>query len=159
MPRTSAGLLLHRTRDGQVEVLLVHPGGPFWANKDLGAWSIPKGEHGPDDDPQACAEREFAEELGSAPPPADPGHDIDLGTVRQSGGKVVRAFARAGDLDADAITSNAFEVEWPPRSGRRQSFPEVDRAAWFALDEAYERINAAQAALLDRLADALGAAR
>ncbi|HRW38379.1 MAG TPA: NUDIX domain-containing protein [Aquihabitans sp.] len=156
MARTSAGLLLHRRRDGHLEVLLVHPGGPFWAKKDLGAWSIPKGEHGPDDDELACAEREFAEELGSRPPPARPGHDLDLGTIRQSGGKVVRAFAREGDLDADAIVSNEFEVEWPPRSGRRQVFPEVDRAGWFTLDEARDRINAAQAAFLERLAHGLG---
>jgi predicted NUDIX family NTP pyrophosphohydrolase len=158
MARTSAGLLLHRTGPDGLEVLLVHPGGPFWAKKDLGAWSIPKGEHGPDDDPLATAEREFAEELGS-PPPARSDADLDLGTIRQSGGKVVHGFARAGDLDADAITSNAFECEWPPRSGRMQTFPEVDRAAWFALAEARERINAAQAELLERLQAELDAQR
>lgn len=154
MARTSAGLLLHRRVDGRLQVLLVHPGGPFWAKKDLGAWSIPKGEHGPDEDPLACAEREFAEELGTDPPAAGAG-DLDLGEVKQSGGKVVRAFARAGDLDPATIVSNTFEQEWPPRSGKRQAFPEVDRAEWFELDEAKERINAAQAALVDRLAEAL----
>jgi predicted NUDIX family NTP pyrophosphohydrolase len=147
--RRSAGILLHRRRDAAgLEVLLVHPGGPFWAKKDAGAWSIPKGEHDDGEDAQACAVREFAEETGSAPAP---GELRDLGEVRQRGGKVVRAWALAGDLDAEAIRSNTFEVEWPPRSGRRQTFPEVDRAAWFGLDEARERINPAQAAFLDRL--------
>ncbi len=155
MARTSAGLLLHRTRGGRIEVLLVHPGGPFWAKKDAGAWSIPKGEHGPDEDPLTCAEREFAEELGSPPPAAAPSGDHDLGTVKQSGGKVVRAFARRGDLDPTAIESNTFEQEWPPRSGRLQTFPEVDRAEWFDLASAAERINPAQAAFLDRLAAAI----
>jgi predicted NUDIX family NTP pyrophosphohydrolase len=153
MPKTSAGIVLHRRREGRTEVLLVHPGGPFWAKKDLGAWSIPKGEHGPDDDPVACAEREFAEELGSPPPPGD--DQLDLGAIRQSGGKVVHGYARSGDLDETAISSNEFTCEWPPRSGRQQTFPEVDRAAWFALDEARERINASQAELLDRLEEAL----
>lgn len=153
MPTTSAGIVLHRRRRDRVEVLLVHPGGPFWAKKDLGAWSIPKGEHDLDDDPVACAEREFAEELGSPPPSAT--DQIDLGEVRQRGGKVVRAWARAGDLDETQITSNEFTCEWPPRSGRQQSFPEVDRAAWFPLGEARERINASQAELLDRLEAAL----
>jgi predicted NUDIX family NTP pyrophosphohydrolase len=143
--RRSAGILLYR--DGP-EVLLVHPGGPFWADKDAGAWSIPKGEHDDGEDAQACALREFAEETGTAPAP---GELTDLGTVRQKSGKVVQAWALAGDLDADAIRSNTFVVEWPPRSGRRREFPEVDRAAWFALDEARERINPAQAAFLDRL--------
>lgn len=157
MPRTSAGLLLHRRRAGALEVLLVHPGGPFWAKKDHGAWSIPKGEHGPADDPGACAEREFAEELGSPPPAASPDGDLDLGVVKQAGGKHVRAFARAGDLDVTTIVSNTFEQEWPPRSGRMQAFPEVDRAAWFDLTEARVRINPAQAAFLDALVEALGA--
>jgi predicted NUDIX family NTP pyrophosphohydrolase len=143
--KRSAGILLYR--DGP-EVLLVHPGGPFWASKDAGAWSIPKGEHDDAEDAQACALREFAEETGSAPAP---GELTDLGTVRQKSGKVVQAWALAGDLDADAIRSNTFELEWPPRSGRRQTFPEVDRAAWFPLEEARARINPAQAAFLDRL--------
>jgi predicted NUDIX family NTP pyrophosphohydrolase len=149
MGRRSAGILLHRqTPAGAVEVLLVHPGGPFWAKKDLGAWSLPKGEHDDGEDGLACALREFAEELGSPPPAGDP---ADLGTVRQKGGKVVQAWALEGDLDAAAIRSNTFELEWPPRSGRRREFPEVDRAQWFALAEARERINPAQAAFLDRL--------
>jgi predicted NUDIX family NTP pyrophosphohydrolase len=147
--KTSAGILLHRERDGAREVLLVHPGGPFWARKDAGAWSIPKGEYEEGDDPRACALREFEEELGTALPA---GTDLtDLGTVRQSGGKVITAYAAAGDLDADAITSNTFTIEWPPRSGRTQEFPEVDRAGWFSLDEAREKINPAQAELLVRL--------
>jgi predicted NUDIX family NTP pyrophosphohydrolase len=147
--KTSAGILLHRERDGTREVLLVHPGGPFWARKDAGAWSIPKGEYEEGDDPRACALREFEEELGTALPA---GTDLtDLGTVRQSGGKVITAYAAAGDLDADAITSNTFTIEWPPRSGRTQEFPEVDRAGWFSLDEAREKINPAQAELLVRL--------
>lgn len=149
MARRSAGLLLHRVRDGAREVLLVHPGGPFWAKKDAGAWSIPKGEYEDGDDPRACALREFEEELGTAPPPA--AALTELGTVRQSGGKQVTAYAAAGDLDASAIRSNTFTIEWPPRSGRSQEFPEVDRAAWFGLAEARERINPAQAAFLDRL--------
>ena len=149
MARTSAGILLHRERDGAREVLLVHPGGPFWARKDAGAWSIPKGEYAEGDDPRGCALREFEEELGSALPEGTP--LTELGTVRQSGGKVITAYAAAGDLDADAITSNTFTIEWPPRSGRTQEFPEVDRAAWFSLDAAREKINAAQAEFLDRL--------
>jgi predicted NUDIX family NTP pyrophosphohydrolase len=148
MPRRSAGILLHRRGAGGLEVLLVHPGGPFWAKKDAGAWSIPKGEHDDAEDARACALREFEEETGSAPAP---GELTDLGTVRQKSGKVVRAWALAGDLDPETVRSNSFELEWPPRSGRRQAFPEVDRAGWFGLDEARERINPAQAAFLDRL--------
>lgn len=152
MARTSAGLLLHRRDErGHLEVLLVHPGGPFWAKKDDGAWSIPKGEHGPDDDPHETALREFAEELGHAPD-GSAADDLDLGEIRQAGGKLVRCFARAGDLDPSTIRSNTFEVEWPPRSGRVQEFPEVDRAAWFDLAQARAKINPAQAELLDRLA-------
>jgi predicted NUDIX family NTP pyrophosphohydrolase len=147
--KTSAGILLHRSRDGEREVLLVHPGGPFWARKDAGAWSIPKGEYGDGDDPRAAALREFDEELGTSLPA---GTELtDLGTVRQAGGKVITAFAASGDLDAAAISSNTFTIEWPPRSGRTQEFPEVDRAEWFGLDEAREKINPAQAELLDRL--------
>jgi predicted NUDIX family NTP pyrophosphohydrolase len=130
-------------------VLLVHPGGPFWAKKDAGAWSIPKGEYGADEDPRACAAREFKEELGS-PLPRD-AELTELGTVKLRSGKEILAFAVAGDLDADAITSNTFTLEWPPRSGAMREFPEVDRAAWFGLDEAREKLNPAQAALLDRL--------
>lgn len=153
MPVRSAGILLHRRAPG-LEVLLVHPGGPFWAKKDLGAWSIPKGEIEPGEDPRARAQTEFAQETGT-----DLGSDIelrDLGEVRQKGGKLVIAFAAEGDLDAGATSSNTFELEWPPRSGRRVEFPEVDRAQWFDLAEARERINPAQAELLDRLAPQVG---
>lgn len=131
-------------------MLLVHPGGPLWSKRDEGAWSIPKGEHGPDDEPHACALREFAEELGREAPDGD-GPDLDLGTVKQAGGKVVRAWARHADLDVATITSNAFEMEWPPRSGQRQAFPEVDRAEWFSISAARTKINPAQAELLERL--------
>ncbi len=153
MPRRSAGILLHRTRAGAREVLLVHPGGPFWAKRDLGAWSIPKGEHADEEDPRACALRELEEETGARLP--DEEALTDLGEVKQRGGKLVRAWAAAGDLDAAAITSNTFTMEWPPKSGRTQEFPEVDRAEWFGLDEARRRILPAQAAFLDRLAEAL----
>jgi len=146
----SAGLLLYRVRDGVPEVLLGHMGGPFWARKDEHAWSIPKGEYGDGEDPQAAARREFAEELGS---PAADGDLVDLGEVRQRGGKVVTAWALEGDIDADAVSSNSFTMEWPPRSGTMREFPEVDRAGWFDLDEARERILPAQAPLLDRLAE------
>ena len=155
MPASSAGILLHRRRRDRLEVLLVHPGGPFWRRRDLGAWSIPKGEYVSDEDPLAAARREFAEELG-VPPPDGPAED--LGEVRQKGGKRVRAWGLEGDLDADAVVSNTFELEWPPRSGRKIDVPEVDRAEWFSLEDAREKINPAQAELLDRLAAALEAA-
>lgn len=145
---TSAGILLYRSvRGATLEVLLGHMGGPFWARKDAGAWSIPKGEHGPQEQPRAAARREFTEELGSPPPD---GELLELGTVR-SGRKLVTAFALAGDLDADAVVSNTFELEWPPRSGRTQAFPEIDRAAWFDLPAARKKIVAAQVPFLDRL--------
>jgi len=150
--RRSAGLVLYRSGPAGTEVLLVHPGGPVWARRDLGAWSIPKGEHEPAEEPLSAARREFAEELGTPPPD---GEVLDLGEVHQKSGKVVRAWGLAGDLDAGAIHSNTFEMEWPPRSGRRAAFPEVDRAQWFALTEAREKINPAQVALLDRLRAAL----
>jgi predicted NUDIX family NTP pyrophosphohydrolase len=149
--RRSAGILLHRRVGGRLEVLLVHPGGPLWAKRDAGAWSIPKGEYDDAEDPQVAARREFAEELGSEPPA---GELIDLGEVRQRSGKVVCAWALAGELDPDAIHSNVFTLEWPPRSGRMREFPEVDRACWFGLAEAREKMNPAQVALLDRLAEA-----
>jgi predicted NUDIX family NTP pyrophosphohydrolase len=126
----------------------VHPGGPFWTNKDAGAWSIPKGEYGDDEDPRACARREFEEETGTALADVEL---ADLGSARQRSGKVVTAWAAEGDLDAEAIRSNEFELEWPPRSGRMQSFPEVDRAGWFGLDEAAEKLNPAQVVFLERL--------
>jgi predicted NUDIX family NTP pyrophosphohydrolase len=146
----SAGILLHRAGPHGPLVLLGHMGGPFWARKDDGAWSIPKGEYEDGDDPRACALREFEEELGTALPP---GTELaELGDVRQKSGKVITAYAAAGDLDADAITSNTFTIEWPPRSGRMQEFPEVDRAGWFGHDAAREKLNPAQAELLVRLA-------
>lgn len=146
----SAGIVLHRRRSEQLEVLLVHPGGPFWAGRDLGAWSIPKGEHGPDEDPLAAARREFREELGAAPPD---GPVLDLGEIRQKSGKVVHAWGLAGDFDPERLVSNTFPLEWPPRSGSWIDVPEVDRAQWFTLREARERINPAQAELLDRLGE------
>ncbi|WP_316229973.1 NUDIX domain-containing protein [Bradyrhizobium sp. SZCCHNR1051] len=149
MPARSAGVLAFRRTSNGLEVLLVHPGGPFWRNKDLGAWSIPKGEFGAGEQAEAVARREFAEELGTTLTASL----LPLGEIKQRGGKVVEAFAAESDLDAGSITSNAFELEWPPRSGRIQRFPEVDRAAWFDLAEARVRINPAQAALLDRLVE------
>jgi predicted NUDIX family NTP pyrophosphohydrolase len=149
----SAGILLHRMRDGRREVLLVHPGGPFWARRDAGAWSIPKGECEPGEDPRACALREFEEELGLPAP--DAAGLVELGTVRQRSGKLVTAWAAAGDLDPAAVRSNTFTLEWPPRSGTTREFPEVDRAEWLSLAAAREKINPAQAELLDRL-DAAG---
>jgi predicted NUDIX family NTP pyrophosphohydrolase len=147
--KRSAGILLYRAR----EVLLVHPGGPFWARKDAGAWSIPKGEYEEGDDPRSAALREFEEELGS---PLPAGTElVELGTVKQKSGKVITAYAAQGDLDPDKIRSNTFTTEWPPRSGRMQEFPEVDRAGWFGLDEAAEKLNPAQAELLVRLAPLL----
>ncbi len=148
MPRTSAGLLVYRRGSGVLDVLLVHPGGPFWRNRDVGAWSIPKGEYDADEEPEAAALREFEEELGCVPPG---GSSRPLGEVVQRGGKHVVAFAVEGDLDVSAIESNMFELEWPPRSGHRQSFPEVDRAAWFSLAVAREKILPGQRPLLDRL--------
>ena len=149
----SAGLLLHRRGvDGTVELLLGHMGGPFWARKDDAAWSIPKGEHGPDDEPRAAAIREFTEEMGSPPPD---GPLRELGSVKQSGGKVVTVFALAADFDAEHIVSNEFEMEWPPRSGRRQSFPEIDRAAWFDVETARRKLVRGQVPFLDRLVASL----
>jgi predicted NUDIX family NTP pyrophosphohydrolase len=144
----SAGILLYRRRAGELEVLLVHPGGPVWARRDLGAWSIPKGEYEEPEDPLEAARREFEEELGTVAPDGDV---LELGEVRQKSGKLVRAWAMAGDLDAERIMSNTFTMQWPPRSGRLREFPEVDRAQWFALAQARERINPAQVALIDRL--------
>ena len=148
MAKASAGLLPYRRRGGAIEVFLVHPGGPFWANKDEGAWTIPKGEIVPGEDPLAAARREFREETGQA----IDGDLIPLGQCRQAGGKIVTAWAIKSSIDADKIVSNSFELEWPPRSGRKRSFPEVDRAQWFVLDEAKRRINKGQAVLLERLA-------
>lgn len=152
MGRRSAGIALYRGSPPDLEVLLVHPGGPLWARRDAGAWSIPKGEYEDGEDPAGAARREFTEELGS---PAPEGELVDLGEVKQRSGKLVRGWALRGDLDASAITSNTFALEWPPRSGRMREFPEVDRAQWFTLEQARERINSAQVPLLDRLEQAL----
>jgi predicted NUDIX family NTP pyrophosphohydrolase len=156
MPTQSAGILLYRRRTGEPEVLLAHPGGPFWEKKDLGAWSIPKGEYDDTEDPLACAIREFEEELG-APPPAD--DLLELGTTRQAGGKLVTAWAAEGDLDPANVRSNTFTLEWPPRSGVIREFPEIDRAQWFPLAEARRRINPAQVMFLERLRKKLEAER
>jgi predicted NUDIX family NTP pyrophosphohydrolase len=135
-------------------VLLVHPGGPLWAKRDLGAWSVPKGEYGEDEDPRACALRELAEELGE-PPAIDPEATIDLGEIRQRGGKLVRAWAAEGDFDPAALRSNTFEMTWPPRSGRLREFPEVDRAEWFDPETAAAKLNPAQAPFVERLLDSI----
>lgn len=153
MPKTSAGLLVYRHQLGLPEVLLVHPGGPFWRKRDDGAWSIPKGEYGAGEEPQAAAFREFTEELGATPPAAS-GHP--LGEVVQAGGKRVVAYAVESDFDVSMIRSNSFEMEWPPGSGRRESFPEVDRAGWFSLEVAKGKIISGQRPLLERLEAMLG---
>jgi predicted NUDIX family NTP pyrophosphohydrolase len=152
MPKRSAGILMYRRRGGGIELLLVHPGGPFWAGKDLGAWSIPKGEHATSEDPLAAAIREFAEETGMDPQ----GTFLALGEVVQPGRKIVTAFAVEGDFDPAALTSNTFELEWPPKSGRRATFPEIDRAQWFAPDTAREKILKAQRDFIARLIEAVG---
>jgi predicted NUDIX family NTP pyrophosphohydrolase len=152
MPVRSAGILLFRRSHGAVELLLVHPGGPYWARKDAGAWSVPKGEHTDGEDALDCARREFAEETGTVPPE---GALVPLGEVRQRSGKRVSVWAAEGDLDAGTVRSNTFSLEWPPRSGRMQEFPEVDRAGWFAPDAAREAIVPAQAPFVDRLLEHL----
>ncbi len=147
MPKLSAGILLFRRRAAGVEVLLVHPGGPFWAKKDLGAWSIPKGLADESEDPLAAAKREFLEETGMTVE----GRFLDLGAHKQPGGKTVVAFAHEGDFDPALLTSDKFSLEWPPRSGRMAQFPEVDRAAWFSIDEAFEKIHRGQTPILAAL--------
>jgi predicted NUDIX family NTP pyrophosphohydrolase len=155
--KRSAGILLfRRSGGGDLEVLLVHPGGPFWARRDAGAWSIPKGEVDPGEEECACALRELEEETGAAFRDAPAEELLPLGEVRQKSGKVVSAWALEGDLDADAIVSMTFELEWPPRSGRLQTFPEVDRAGWFALVAARKKLLPAQAPFVDRLAEIAG---
>jgi predicted NUDIX family NTP pyrophosphohydrolase len=151
VPRTSAGILLFRRRPDGPEVLIAHMGGPFWARKDAGAWSIPKGEYGPGEDAEAVARREFEEELGSPVPAAQL---QPLGDLRTSG-KVLTVWAAEGDLDATACTSNTFELEWPPRSGRVQEFPEIDRAEWLSIEVAREKLVKGQVPFLDRLLDLL----
>jgi predicted NUDIX family NTP pyrophosphohydrolase len=147
MAKQSAGVLLYRFRQALPEVFLVHPGGPFWAKKDAGAWSIPKGEAAPGEDLLARAQREFAEETGFS----IDGEFRPLAPIKQSGGKIVHAWALEGDCDAAAIRSNTFDLEWPPRSGRVQAFAEVDRAGWFGLAAARDKINPAQRGLIDEL--------
>ena len=157
MAKRSAGIVLFRRSDaGELEVLLVHPGGPFWARRDAGAWSIPKGEVEPGEEERACALRELEEETGAAFRDVSEDELLPLGEVRHKSGKVVSAWALEGELDADAIVSMTFELEWPPRSGRLQVFPEVDRAGWFALPAAREKLLPAQAPFVDRLAEIAG---
>jgi len=152
MPQLSAGIVLHRRGPAGREVLLVHPGGPFWASKDEAAWSIPKGLVEPAEDLEAAARREFAEEVGM--PAAGP--LTDLGAFRVSSGKMLHAYALEGTFDPARLVSNSFEMEWPPRSGRKQSFPEVDRAGWFGLDEAELKLHLGQRPLLEALRRMLG---
>jgi len=151
MPKLSAGLVMYRIRDGRPEVLLVHPGGPFWAKKDLGAWSIPKGEIEPHEDALPAAKREFEEETGIKPE----GEMVPLGATRHKSGKIVAAWAFAGDCDPREIRSNSFSMEWPPRSGKQQQFPEIDRAEFFSLEAAKEKIVSGEYGLLQRLAEVL----
>jgi predicted NUDIX family NTP pyrophosphohydrolase len=155
MATTSAGILLHRRAGDEIEVLLVHPGGPYWSKKDEGAWSVPKGEIDEGEEPVACALRELGEELGS-----DLGLRVeeltDLGSIRQKGGKTVLCWAAPGEFDPAELRSATFTMEWPPRSGAEREFPEVDRAGWFGLEEARQKINPAQTELLDRLVQRVG---
>jgi predicted NUDIX family NTP pyrophosphohydrolase len=152
MAARSAGTLVYRKRAEAIEVLLVHPGGPFWQKRDLGAWSIPKGEYADSEDAEAAARREFTEETGWT----IAGEMMPLGDIRQKAGKTVTAFAAECDFDPATLASNSFEMEWPPRSGRAASFPEVDRAGWFPLADAREKIIDGQRPLLDRLEELLG---
>lgn len=156
MPKLSAGLLLYRTVDGGVEVLLGHPGGPFWARRDDGAWSIPKGEYTVDEDPWAAAQREFREELGSPVPQGEP---VRLEPVKQAGGKIVTVFAVRGDLDPATAVSNTFDLEWPKGSGSVREFPEIDRVAWFPVDAARTKLLAGQRPVLDQLMEHVAAER
>jgi len=152
--KVSAGLMIYRKKNLELEVLIVHPGGPFWAKKDKGAWSIPKGEvEDGEADLLAVAKREFAEETGQ---PVPEGEYLELGSVKNKSGKVIHAWAVEGDLDAAQIKSNVFAMEWPPKSGQQQEFPEVDRAGWFVPDKAQEKLNPAQVSLIDHLIELLG---
>jgi predicted NUDIX family NTP pyrophosphohydrolase len=155
MAKRSAGILLYRGKGAGLELLLVHPGGPFWAKKDLGAWSIPKGEYEEGEDPLAVARREFEEELGS---PAPAGDAIELGELEQPSRKLITAYAIEGDVDVGTLSSNLFEMEWPPKTGRLQYFPEVDRAEWFSVEEARDKILPGQRPFIDRLLERLAAA-
>jgi predicted NUDIX family NTP pyrophosphohydrolase len=153
VPRRSAGLLVFRRAGDGLELLLVHPGGPYWARKDDGAWSVPKGEYADDEEPFEVALREFTEELGVPPP--ETGGAVFLGERRQPGGKLVSVWATEGDLDVTAVESNSFEMEWPPRSGRTAEFPEVDRAGWFDPDAARRKLLRGQVAFIDLLTASL----
>jgi predicted NUDIX family NTP pyrophosphohydrolase len=152
MPKRSAALLLYRITDGGVEVLIGHPGGPFWARKDEGAWSIPKGEYVDGEDPWLAAQREFLEEVGKQPPA---GPRIDFAPLRQPSGKVITAFAVRGDLDLEGAISNTFTLEWPKGSGNIREYPEIDRVSWFSVAEATTKLVKGQRSLLDRLTAAL----
>lgn len=152
MNKRSAGILLFQFSKGELEVFLVHPGGPYWAKKDAGAWSIPKGEYSEEEDPLAAAKREFAEETGAAVE----GEFIPLGEVKQAGGKVVKGWALRGDLDPELIQSNTFTIEWPPKSGLMRVFPEVDTGAWFTVEVAKDKLNPGQCEFLARLTKSLG---
>jgi predicted NUDIX family NTP pyrophosphohydrolase len=152
MPEHSAGIVLYRLTGREPEVLLVHPGGPFWAKKDDGVWSIPKGLFEPGEEPLAAARREFAEETGHGPQ----GDFVPLGSFRQPSGKTIVAYAVAGDFDLTKFRSNSFDMEWPPRSGRLQSFPEADRAGWFTFGQARHKLNKGQVAIIEVLARHLG---
>jgi predicted NUDIX family NTP pyrophosphohydrolase len=152
-PKRSAGILLYRRRVSQLEVLLVHPGGPFWAAKDDGAWFVPKGELEEGEQPLEAARREFREELGSDPPDAAP---LELGTVKNKSGKLIYAWALEGDLDLASFASNTFTLEWPPRSGQMRQFPEVDRAAFFSLSDAEQKLHQAELPFLERLGRLVG---
>jgi predicted NUDIX family NTP pyrophosphohydrolase len=151
MPKQSAGLLMYRLRDRRIEIFLVHPGGPFWAKKDLGAWSIPKGEYAEGENSLDAARREFTEETGFAAE----GNFVDLGTVKQAGGKIVSVWAVEDDCDPARLRSNMCMIEWPPRSGRKIEIPEVDRGAWFTVEEARERILKSQEPIIDLLLERL----
>jgi predicted NUDIX family NTP pyrophosphohydrolase len=155
VPRRSAGLIMYRHKPHGLEVFLVHPGGPFFVNKDVGAWTIPKGEYADDEPPLRAARREFQEETGfTASEPF-----VDLGSIKQAGGKIVAAWAFEGDCDPEKLISNHCQIEWPPRSGRHIEIPEVDRGAWFSLEDARQRIKSTQIPLLDRLSKALNPAK
>lgn len=149
MRKYSAGLLVYRKKNSEPEVLLVHPGGPFWAKKDLGAWSIPKGEYGEGENPLGAAKREFEEEIGQGAPAGDP---IDLGEIKRKDGKIIKAWALEGDLDTSTVISNEIRIEWPPRSGKQIEIPEVDKAGWFTLSEAGLKMHKGQDEFIGRLA-------
>lgn len=156
MAKQTAGILVYRRSAGRIEVFLAHPGGPFWAKKDLAAWSIPKGEFVDPETPLEAAQREFAEEIGQSVPGAVEGDFITLTPCKPPGGKIIHAFAVEGDVDADKVESNLFEMEWPPHSGKMQSFPEVDRGAWFGIEDARTRLHKSQLPILEELLAKLG---